>query len=177
MHSEEEYDDFLDFDEFCEDFTAPKKRKFPDKRILIIFALILLVLCSAAGIAGYQIGYRSIYGEGYAEGYEEGNDAGYNEGLELGKKDGYDIGYDEGGEAAKNDLYYGIYGGENTYAGNDAAVGNAAIGGGEVVYLTASGTCYHYEGCSYVSGKSNLRAMSESEAIAAGYSSCSRCAK
>lgn len=169
---EYEYDDLLDYDTFVEDYTAAKKRKFPDKWVFLLFGLILLVLCAVSGVVGYQIGYRSVYGNGYQEGYDEGNDAGYNDGFEQGKDDGYDIGYEDGGEAAKNDLYYGVYGGENT-----ADTSGTAIGGGEVVYLTASGTCYHYEGCSYIAGKSNLRTMSESEAISSGYSSCSRCGK
>ena len=171
MKSEKmEYDDLLDYDEFVSEFTASKKRKLPDKSVFLIFALILLVFCAVSGFAGYQIGYRSIYGEGYQDGYDEGNDAGYNDGLEIGKKDGYDVGYEEGGEAAKNDLYYGIYGGE-------VAASSGTAVGGDVVYLTASGTCYHFEGCSYIAGKNNLRTMSESEAINSGYSSCSRCGK
>lgn len=154
------------------DFTRnyqKEKSILPDKRFLLCFAAVLVVFCALAAVIGYQVGYRSIYGEGYENGYAEGNDIGYNEGLELGQKDGYDIGYEEGGAAAQNDLFYGIYGGEVA----DGAVGGSA----DTVYCTASGTCYHWEGCSYIAGKANLKTLSESEAIAAGYSACSRCGK
>ncbi len=77
-------------------------------------------------------------------GYEEGNDLGYNEGMELGKEDGYDVGYDEGyadgADGAKNDAYYGTLNAD----GQDQTAGS-----GDVVYCTASGSCYHHEGCSY----------------------------
>lgn len=179
MASEKETYETDDLEEIFEvetfsDFTeAPKKGKkgsfLQEKRILFGFAVILIALCALSALVGYQVGYRSIYGEGYETGYAEGNDLGYNEGLELGQKDGYDIGYEEGGAAAQNDLYYGIYGGE-------VATG-AATGSADTVYCTASGTCYHWEGCSYIAGKTNLKTLSESEAIAAGYSACSRCGK
>ncbi|MGM9566989.1 MAG: hypothetical protein ACI3W6_02295 [Clostridia bacterium] len=35
---EYEYDDLLDYDTFVEDYTAAKKRKFPDKRIFFFLA-------------------------------------------------------------------------------------------------------------------------------------------
>lgn len=171
MMFEEEDFEVETFADFTETYKKDKKSKFlPDKRFLAVFAGILVVLCAVSAVVGYQFGYRGIVGEGYEAGYAEGSDVGYNEGLELGKKDGYDIGYEEGGEAAKNDLYYGIY-------GDDVINGMAPESGGDMVYCTASGTCYHHEGCSYIAGKSGLRAMPESDAIAAGYAPCSRCGK
>lgn len=166
-------DDDFEVETFA-DFTKQYKKEkrfgfLPDKRFLFVFALILIVLCAVSGVVGYELGYRGIVSDGYEVGYAEGNDLGYNEGLEMGKKDGYDIGYEEGGEAAKNDLYYGVYGGE--------AVNGAVSVGADTVYCTASGTCYHWEGCSYIAGKANLNAMSESDAVAAGYDTCSRCGK
>lgn len=167
-----EEDDFEieTFADFSKQYKEDKKKSFlPEKRVLALFGLILLVCCAVCAVIGYQIGYRNIYGEGYDIGYAEGNDLGYNEGLELGKNDGYDIGYEEGGEAAKNDLYYGIYGAD--------AVNATVAGSTGMVYCTSSGSCYHWEGCSYIAGKSGLKTMTESDAIAAGYGSCSRCGK
>lgn len=162
------------FADFSQQYKEEKKKNLlPEKRILALFGLILVVLCAVSAVVGYQIGYRNIYGEGYDMGYAEGNDLGYNEGLELGKKDGYDIGYEEGGEAAKNDVYYGVYGTEAVNGTENASSG----GSSDMVYCTGSGTCYHWEGCSYIAGKSNLKTMSESDAIAAGYGTCSRCGK
>ena len=159
------------FADFSKQYNEEKKKSLlPEKRILALFGLILVVLCAVSAVIGYQIGYRNIYGEGYDIGYAEGNDLGYNEGLELGKKDGYDIGYEEGGEAAKNDVYYGIY-------GTEAVDGAVLSGSADMVYCTASGTCYQWEGCSYIAVKSNLQTMTESDAIAAGYGACSRCGK
>lgn len=173
-------DDFDDieietFAEFSKNYKKRKKKKFggfplPEKRVIALFLLILIALCAVSAVVGYQVGYRSIYGDAYALGYEEGNDLGYNEGLDIGKKDGYDIGYEEGVDAAKNDLYYGVYGG-------DAVAADVPAGGADIVYCTASGTVYHREGCSYISGKSNLKTMTEADAIASGYGSCSRCGK
>lgn len=172
MFSEEEkWDDLPEsFEAFSNDFNLSKKTRFPEKRIFIIFILVLLVFSGVSAVVGYQVGYRSVFGEGYETGYAEGNDVGYNEGLEIGKKDGYDIGYEEGGEAAQNDLFYGVYGMD----GNSITTGAVS---GDTVYCTASGTCYHREGCSYIAGKSGLKTMSESDAVASGYTPCSRCGK
>lgn len=178
----DDYDDYDPYDNYDDEsdglgeydaFMKQSKRVFRRKPLgkYLILLLIVLGLCAASGVAGYQLGYHSIYGEGYQDGhdagYEEGRDLGYHDGLGLGENDGFDLGYKEGGEAAKNDVYYGIYGGET----------EAASASGDVVYLTAAGSCYHHEGCSYIAGKSNLRTMTESEAIANGYSPCSRCGK
>lgn len=173
MYEADDLEEIFEVETFADFTEAPKKGKssfLSKKRILLGFAAILIAFCALSAVIGYQVGYRSIYGEGYETGYAEGSDLGYNEGLELGQKDGYDIGYEEGGAAAQNDLYYGIYGGE-------AADNAAAVGSSDMVYCTASGTCYHWEGCSYIAGKANLKTLSESEAIAAGYSACSRCGK
>lgn len=151
------------------DFRKKKKGDFfrGHGRFLLITVLCAMVLVCAAGFCGYELGSRSAFGEGYENGYEEGNDLGYNDGFETGKDEGYQTGYDEGVEAAKNDAYYGIYGGENTEG--------AVAGSADTVYLTSSGSCYHREGCSYIAGKSGLTTMTESEAVSAGYSPCSRC--
>ena len=182
MKKNEEMFQLDDLDEFpvetFAEFTKNHKKKrrkhlrfsLPDKNIMIIFLAVLLVICAFSGIVGYQLGYRSAFSDGYADGYEEGNDLGYNEGFDIGKKDGYDVGYEDGGNAAKNDMYYGIY--NNGITENPVAAGSS-----DMVYCTASGTVYHWEGCSYIAGKSNLKTMSEADAIAGGYHSCSRCGK
>ena len=148
-------------------FTPKGKGKY------IVAVVLLVLLCSvAAGFGGYRLGYSRSFSQGYDAGYDEGNDLGYNEGMELGKEDGYDVGYDEGyadgADGAKNDAYYGIL--------NSSGQAQTA-GSGDVVYCTASGSCYHHEGCSYIAGKSGLKTMSEAEAINSGYSPCSRCGK
>ena len=162
------------FSDFSKSHKKKRKKKsgfsLPDKGVCIVFLAVLVIFSVVSAIVGYQFGYRSSFSDGYAEGYEEGNDLGYNEGFDIGKKDGYDVGYEDGGKAAGNDLYYGIY--EGTAMENGAATGGAGM-----VYCTASGTVYHWEGCSYIAGKTNLKTMTEADAIAGGYRSCSRCGK
>lgn len=45
----------------------------------------------------------------------------------------------------------------------------------ETVYITRTGKCYHYYGCSTLSRSTNLTPMKRRDAIAAGYKSCSKC--
>lgn len=145
---------------------------FEQKGKYIAVAVLLILLCSvAAGVSGYRLGYSRSFSRGYDAGYEEGSDLGYNEGMELGKDDGYDIGYEDGyadgADGAQNDAYYGVLEGSS----------QISAGSGDTVYCTASGSCYHYEGCSYIANKSGLKTMSEADAVSSGYSPCSRCGK
>lgn len=61
---------------------------------------------------------------------------------------------------------------ENTSDSNESNIDNATA---ETVYITASGTKYHRNNCSYLS-KSKI-SISLSKAVEQGYSPCSRCNK
>ena len=54
---------------------------------------------------------------------------------------------------------------------NKSSSGNS----GPTVYVTRTGEKYHYAGCQYIKNKTDTRKLSKSEAIARGYTACSKC--
>lgn len=132
---------------------------------LSIACFILFLFCflpsymgdakSAAEKDGYTKGYtasQSSLSERYNAGYDAGYDAGYTEG------------YSDGASSVPAVIP------DRSLSSSGSASQQPAIS--DVVYITKSGTKYHKAGCSYL--KSSIE-ISKSDAIARGYSACSRC--
>lgn len=85
-------------------------------------------------------------------------DAGYDEGKHDGWRDGYNSGLQNGLSSSSS---------SSSYTPPDTTPTTS-----DVVYVTRTGSKYHKAGCFYL--KSSYE-MSRSEAIAAGYTPCSRC--
>ena len=140
--------------------------------------------------------YQDGYYQGKLDGYQFGEKAGYNSGLEDGKaavdtkaeyKKGYDSGYakgvEDGKQSIRTDLDYGR--GYDSGYSTGYADGQRSVNGGisyedeaedrnsYIVYVTNTGTKYHRANCSYL--RSSKIAKSIEDAIAEGYTACSRC--
>lgn len=128
---------------------------------------------------GYNYGKREGYNSGYTEGYTKGKNSvdtstSYNEGYEKGKasvdtstfyNNGYNAGYNDGysdgsAKAATSS--------QSTYNSNSSSYSY-----NYTVYITATGSKYHSAGCQYL--KKSCYSISLSDAIAQGYTACSRC--
>lgn len=110
--------------------------------------------------AGYDYGKREGYNSGYTEGYTKGKGSvdtskSYNNGYNAGYNDGYSDG------AAKS-----ATSSQSTYSSNSPSYSYT-------VYITATGSKYHSYGCSYL--RNSCYSISLSDAIAQGYTACSRC--
>ena len=87
--------------------------------------------------------------------YDAAVSAAYEDGQENGYEEGYSDGYDEGVTDGYDDGYA------------------EALGIQDPVYITFSGSKYHRSWCSYLSQSAIM--TSRSNAIARGYTPCSRC--
>lgn len=144
----------------------------------------------AAGEAtGYDSGYADGYDTGSTDGYDLGYDdgsvdsyeSGYASGTADGNATGYDLGYTEGYEAAAADI--ALQSSAETDSSENAetlspvsdepVATTAAADAEEIVYVTNTGTKYHKDGCSSLSA--SKIPISLSDAIAQGYTACSRC--
>lgn len=128
---------------------------------------------------GYNYGKREGYNSGYTEGYTKGKNSvdtstSYTEGYEKGKasvdtssiyNNGYNAGYNDGYSdgAAKS-----ATSSQSTYSSNSSSYSYSYT-----VYITATGSKYHSYGCSYL--RNSCYSISLSDAIAQGYTACSRC--
>ena len=100
---------------------------------------------------GYYFGADDYYEVGHDEGFEEGHAKGLETGQAIGEDDGYRVGYAEGYDEGYAD----------------------ALNIEDQVYVTFSGEKYHRSGCSYLN--SSCIVISRDDAIARGYTPCSRC--
>jgi flagellar biosynthesis/type III secretory pathway protein FliH len=125
---------------------------------------------------GREDGYTAGQSDGYATGYDDGNTDGYTLGYDDGYADGYDAGYETGGY---DGYYYGYDQGESAgqvegyQYGYTEGKTDMVTGGDTTVYVTRSGTKYHQAGCTNLTASKIPMALSE--AIAQGYSACSKC--
>ena len=112
----------------------------------------------------YSEGYDIGYSDGETDGYDAGHYSGYEEGFSEGEEEGYSFGYEAGYKDGQ--AYYSY--GENygTYYYHSDATS-------QTVYRTASGSKYHNWGCQYLS--QSCYEISLDDAIAQGYTACSRC--
>lgn len=142
-------------------------------RALACVLVLLLTGCTgqASAAAQREAELEGARGAGYAEGYEAGQQAGYAE--------GYEAGLAEAPQAAAAQPGVQTPAPEEPEGTGTAAPAEAAAAiPGEpesqgTVYVTKSGTKYHREGCSYLSG--GRTALGLADAKAQGYSPCSRC--
>lgn len=112
---------------------------------------------------------------GYHTGYEDGEQA-HAEDYDAGYEAGYDEGYTEGYDDAEwglgeNDLsgYIDSVPDTSTYLTTDTAPAGT-------VWTTPAGEKYHEGWCRYIDGRHDLTYyLSATDAINAGYSSCSVC--
>lgn len=147
----------------------------------------------------YNSGYEAGRDEGYSSGYAAGKEAnaseqfndGYNSGYERGYSDGqsditstnnYDTGYNAGYYNGYKDGIKAKESGSTTVksgGGSDSQAASSAPGTqpeqpvGQVVYITDTGSKYHNWGCQYLS--QSCYEISLDDAIAQGYTACSRC--
>lgn len=111
---------------------------------------------------GYKSGKREGYNSGYTEGYFKGKDAAdTNTAYNNGYNDGYATGYDDGIA--------------NSYANSTPAYSDSesSYSNNYTVYITATGNKYHSWGCQYL--RNSCYSITLSDAIAQGYTACSRC--
>lgn len=109
--------------------------------------------------AGYDYGKREGYTSGYAEGYTKGKDS---VDTDSSYQDGYNNGYNKGYDAGYND-------GAGSYSQYSAPQSSYTY----TVYITATGHKYHAAGCQYL--KNSSIPIDINQAIAQGYTACSRC--
>lgn len=109
--------------------------------------------------AGYDYGKREGYTSGYAEGYTKGKDS---VDTDSSYQDGYNNGYNKGYDAGYND-------GAGSYSQYSAPQSSYTY----TVYITATGHKYHAAGCQYL--KNSSIPININQAIAQGYTACSRC--
>lgn len=135
------------------------------------------------GCYGY---YDNQYNIGYSAGVEDASqnyDIGFADGeknaIEKSKKtwydDGYLTGYSVGYNAGIND-YKEAHSGTafGNYHSNQKNTYQApATSNSYTVYITATGSKYHSYGCSYL--RSSCYAIDINDAVAQGYTACSRC--
>lgn len=131
------------------------------KKMLVVCMSVFLLVCSACGIS--QADYDAAVSNAWQEGYDEGKDVGYDEGYSDGESSGYDSGFSSGASEGMAEGYDDGY--DDGYAD--------ALGVQDPVYITFSGSKYHRSWCSYLSSSAIL--TSREEAIARGYTPCSRC--
>ena len=160
--------------------------------VAAIFFAVSLTACEASYseedlAAAKDEGYDSGYAEGYSDaetdhendyddGYVDGYDEGYadaenkSKSLLLGKYgEGYADGYADGCEDAgdSGDTYEDYTASSYTY---EEPVQQTYS---ETVYVTNTGSKYHRAGCQYL--RDSQIAIDLDDAIAAGYTACSRC--
>lgn len=161
------------------------------KHFVLIFLCISLLLLAGCGYSeeelaaaidlahseGYDAGKTAGIEEGYSNGYADGEVDGYAE----GKSDGYSEGYDYGRDVGYDDGYYDRY--NEGYDGRGSGKGlldyfyesesnSGLTNWNATVYVSNSGIIHDHSSCS---GMKYYTRMSYSDAIAAGYTKCSKC--
>lgn len=140
--------------------------------------------------AGYEEGRSAGYEEGYQLGLKEGKSSGYNTGQQDGWLAGYEYALKTSKETAqtstttqnKNTSTTQQKSVQTQQPQQEPAVQEAATdqptyyvdpSDGYTVYVTDTGSKYHRSSCSYL--KNSSHAVSLSDALACGYTACSRC--
>lgn len=117
-------------------------------------AIGLLCLCIAvpAAQAYYEPILQQSYDDGYKAGYAQGKTKGDSDGLAAGKRS--------------------VSTQTNTSPSYNTSDSQSSTSNSYTVYITDTGSKYHRSGCSYLKSK---HAISKADAVAAGYTPCSRC--
>lgn len=134
--------------------------------------------------AGYSTGKKDGYDRGKQDGYNNGYTTGYSAGKSTANSDvdynrGYDTGYKVGVAEGKKsvDTSAAYNNGYNQgYSDGAASAGQSYQSeqtSSYTVYITATGSKYHSYGCSYL--RNSCYSIDINDAIAQGYTPCSRC--
>lgn len=151
-----------------------RKEKWNAVFLWVFFTLIACVYFFSAYAderkqQSYKEGYDAGNEEGENSGYDDGYDAGYENGHLDGEDSGYGYGYDDGYNDGYND---GLVDGSAQYETYNYSAYNVQENQ-QIVYVTATGSKYHAWGCQYLA--EFCYSISLSDAIAQGYTACSRC--
>ena len=134
--------------------------------------------------AGYDAGKKSGYDYGQKEGYNSGYTKGYSAGKSTanstvdynrGYDTGYKVGVAEGKKSVDTSAAYNN-GYNQGYSDGAASAGQSyqpEQTTSYTVYITATGSKYHSYGCSYL--RNSCYSIDINDAIAQGYTPCSRC--
>lgn len=134
--------------------------------------------------AGYDAGKKSGYDYGQKEGYNSGYTNGYSAGKSTansavdynrGYDTGYKVGVAEGKKSVDTSAAYNN-GYNQGYSDGAASAGQSyqpEQTTSYTVYITATGSKYHSYGCSYL--RNSCYSIDINDAIAQGYTPCSRC--
>lgn len=120
----------------------------------------LLILTLLIGFFAIPRKLQDTYNSGFSSGYKLGASEQDSSGT-----DKYGQGYSDGYQAASSSS-----GSAQSSSGKSSP--DSSQSQAYTVYVTATGSKYHRAGCSYLKSS---RAISLSDAIAAGYTPCSRC--
>lgn len=134
--------------------TVPVMQRSTAWMMSIAFALLTWIGCYGY----YDSQYDTAYNSGYAAA-EKDYESKYESEYEYNA--GYNDGYSDG--AAKS-----ATSSQSTYSSNSSSYSYSYT-----VYITATGSKYHSYGCSYL--RNSCYSISLSDAIAQGYTACSRC--
>jgi len=149
------------------------------KRGLTVLLTLAVIICLALSLFAY-VQYNLVnetkqqladnYNNGYSVGYDEGKTVGYDKAKT--KYEAKIIKMKE--EAKSNTASKSKSKSSSSYASNYSnSSSDYSSGSGTTVYITDTGSCYHYAGCSYL--RSSSHAISLEEAESEGYRPCSRC--
>lgn len=97
----------------------------------------------------------------------------YNSGYSTGFNAGYESGYYEGYSAADTSARQSYVSASSTSVASVATT--APVTQTNIVYVTRTGTKYHHYGCRYLSESCIEKPLAD--AVAQGYSPCSKCIK
>lgn len=121
----------------------------------------LLILTLLIGFFAIPRKLQDTYNAGFSSGYKLGVAD-----QDGSSEDKYSQGYSDGYQAASSPS------GSAQSSSSKSTLPDSSLAQTDTVYVTATGSKYHRAGCSYLKSS---RAISLADAIAAGYTPCSRC--
>ena len=103
--------------------------------------------------------------------YNEGHDSGYSQGYDEGYEDGYTNGHAVGYTDGRKSVPWSDNNSSSTYSSGSSSYSSEPQS--YTVYITKTGEKYHSYGCQYL--RQSCIAIDKDDAIAQGYSPCSKC--
>lgn len=162
---------------------APKKSASMVQRstawiMSIAFAVLTWFCCYGYYDDQYNIGYSDgvrassqNYDAGYADGEKDGAEKAKRTWYDNGYSTGYSVGYTAGIDDYKK--AQSEKSSSNYYSNSQNTYQEPATSNSYTVYITATGSKYHSYGCSYL--RDSCYPIDVNDAIARGYTACSRC--
>lgn len=123
---------------------------------------VLLIFACVVGVLFFNDGFQSSYNSGYSAGYSSGREHTVSEQSPPASSS-----ESSGGKRSSNSASSSA-----PKASAPPSLPDSSAELSDTVYVTATGTKYHRAGCGYLKSS---RALSLEDAIAAGYTPCSRC--